>query len=88
LEAEINSNETVASDYLIEKAQDCIEWGRTFFDEDCLNDNEAVQMVIETLDEMDEVLILMSIEANTMDQTDVAKLLKQAAREVEFYLGA
>ncbi len=44
-------------------------------------------MVIETLDEMDEVLILMSIEDDT-EQSDVAKLLKQAAREVEFYLGA
>ena len=44
-------------------------------------------MIIETLYEMDEVLILMSIEADT-EKTDVAKLLKQAAREVEFYLGA
>lgn len=87
LEAEIKSNDALESDYLIEKAQECIEWGRTFFDKDHLTENEDVQMIIETLDEMDEVLILMSIEADT-DKTDVAKLLKQAAREVEFYLGA
>ena len=87
LEAEIKSNDTLGSDYLIEKAQECIEWGRTFFDKDHLTDNEDVQMIIETLDEMDEVLILMSIEGDT-EKTDVAKLLKQAAREVEFYLGA
>ena len=87
LEAEIKSNDALDSGYLIAKAQECIEWGRTFFDTDHLSGNEDVQMIIETLDEMDEVLILMSIEADT-DKTDVAKLLKQAAREVEFYLGA
>ena len=87
LEVEIETNETITSEYLIEQAQGCIEWGRKFFDEDHLSDSEDVQMVIETLDEMDEVLILMSIEDDT-EHSDVAKLLKQAAREVEFYLGA
>ena len=87
LEAEIESNGEIAPDYLISQAQDCIEWGRKFFDEDHLSESEDVQMVIETLDEMDEVLILMSIEDDT-EKSDVAKLLKQAAREVEFYLGA
>ncbi|MEP0562878.1 MAG: hypothetical protein ABJC64_00655, partial [Paracoccaceae bacterium] len=87
LEAEIESNGEIAPDYLIGQAQDCIEWGRKFFDENHLSDSEDVQMVIETLDEMDEVLILMSIEDDT-EKSDVAKLLRQAAREVEFYLGA
>ncbi|NNE89351.1 MAG: hypothetical protein HKN27_14875 [Silicimonas sp.] len=87
LEAELKTNDAIESDYLIEKAQECIEWGRTFFDKDHLSGNEDVQMIVETLDEMDEVLILMSIEGDS-DKTDVAKLLKQAAREVEFYLGA
>ena len=87
LEEEIAANDAITPDYVIEQAQGCIEWGRKFFDEKHLDDSEDVQMVIETLDEMDEVLILMSIEDNT-DRSDVAKLLKQAAREVEFYLGA
>jgi hypothetical protein len=87
MEAEIKNNDALESGYLIEKAQECIEWGRTFFDKDHLTDNEDVQMIIETLDEMDEVLILMSIEGDT-EKSDVAKLLRQAAREVEFYLGA
>lgn len=87
LESEIDANDTIETEYLIEKAQECVEWGRTFFDEEHLSDNEDVQMIRETLDEMDEILILMSIEADT-NKTDVAKLLKQAAREVEFYLGA
>lgn len=87
LEAKIASDETLSPEYVIEQAQECIEWGRKFFDENHLGDSEDVQMVIETLDEMDEVLILMSIEEDT-ERSDVAKLLKQAAREVEFYLGA